>query len=325
MSNARHVLSLARHEYRAALRSRILVVLLVILVIVTAASVYIATAGYASKLADYDAYRAAAQASGLDRIAPSPLAPLSLLRGGLEYLEIIGAVIAIALGYLSISRERANRTLALLQSRPVTAGDRALGSFLGALAVFATLVTATALVGVLSIGLIAHDWISPSEGFQLLLAYLAALLYLGAFYCLGAIATARARSSANGLVVALGIWLLVVLVLPQIGDTLDADNQLPGGLFQALTLDRDGETSVMAHFTGYEKTRTLIEDTSFAKHFERFAFAMTDVKDRYRPFTLGQLLRETRTDIIWLLSATVALFLGLRRTYKHTPSTGGTS
>lgn len=322
-SRRRRILALARHEYRAAVRSRILISLLLILIVVTAASVYIATAGYASKLAEYETYRAAAQA--LDRIALSPLAPLSLLRGGLEYLEIIGAVIAIALGYLSISRERANRTLPLLQSRPVTSGERALGSFAGAMALFATLVAATAAVGILSIGLFAKDWISAPEAFQLLLAYLAAILYLGAFYCLGAIATAKAKTSANGLVIALGVWLVVVLVLPQIGDTLDADNQLPGGLFQALTLDRDGETSVMAHFTGYEKTRTLIEDTSLAKHFERFSFAMTDVKDRYRPFTLVQLLRETRTDIIWLLSAAAAMFLGLRRTYKNTNSTGGTA
>lgn len=322
----RRILTLARHEYRAAVRSKILVVLLLILIIVTAASVYVATADYASKLAEYDAYRAAAQASGLDRIAPSPLAPLSLLRGGLEYLEIIGAVIAIALGYLTVSRDRMNRTLPLLRSRPVTAGELATGSFLGAMGVFATLVTTTAAVGVLSIGLFGNDWISLPEAFQLTLAYLAALLYLGAFYCLGAIATVKAKVSANGLMVALGIWLVVVLVLPQIGDTLDADNQLPGGLFQALTLDHNGEVAVLSHFTGYEKARTSIEEASLAKHFERFSFAMTDVKERYRPFGLSWLLNETRNNLAWLLAYSLALFLGLRRSFRHhTDSTGGTS
>ncbi len=327
MTEARtRVLAIAHHEYRAAVRSRVLVVLLLLLVVVTAASVYVATAGYASSLANYDAYRAAAQASGLDRIAPSPLAPLSLLQGGLEYLEIIGAVIAIALGYLTVSRDRVNRTTPLLRSRPVTSGELATGCFLGAMAIFATLVAVTALVGVLSIGLIGHDWLNASEAFQLVLAYLAALLYLGAFYCLGAIATAKAKVSANGLMIALGIWLLVVLVLPQIGDTLDADNQLPGGLFQALTLDRDGETAVMAKFPGYENTRTGIEEASLAKHFERFAFAMTDVKERYRPFDLAWLLNETRNNIAWLVAYSLTLYLGLRRTFRYdTRHSGGTS
>lgn len=240
-------------------------------------------------------------AGGVARIAPSPLAPLSLLRGSLEYLEIIGAVIAIALGYLTISRERANRTLTLIRSRPVSHDEHAAGSLLGALTVIATLVAITAIVGIACVGVIGNDWINATQGFKLLLAYLAAIIYMGVFYCVGAIATANTRVAANGLMIALGIWLLVVLILPQLGDTLDADNQIPGGLFSALGLDRNGETTILEHFKIYETTRTTIEEVSFSKHFERFAFAMTDVKDKYRGFSLGQLLNEKRNDIGWVL------------------------
>jgi ABC-2 type transport system permease protein len=321
------ILAVAQHEFRAAVRSRILIVLNLLLILVTAASVYIATAGYAAKLAEYETYRAAAQAQGLDRIAPTPLAALSLLRGPLEYLEIIGAVMAISFGYLSVSRERTNRTLALIRTREVTTGELATGSFLGALAVFATLVVTTLVVGIVCIGVIAGDWVSADEMLRIGLAAIAALLYLGAFYCLGAIATARSRFAANGLMFALGIWLLVVLVLPQVGDTMDADNQLPGGLFQALNLDHDGELAVLTHFTGYEKTRTGIEAASLSKHFERFAFAMSDVKERYRPYDLPWLLNETRNDIGWLFAYAVAMFVALRRAFKVQPSIppGGTS
>ena len=98
------VLTLAGHEYRAAVRSRLLVVLVAILVAVTVASVYIGAVDYRSQLADYRAYLDAAQAGGIQQVPPSPLALLSLLRGAMEYLEIIGAVIAITLGYLSVSR-----------------------------------------------------------------------------------------------------------------------------------------------------------------------------------------------------------------------------
>ena len=314
------VLAIAKHEYRAAVRSRILLVLVVLLIAVTVTSVYIASAGYAATLAEYETYRAAAQAQGLDRIAPSPLAALSLLQGTFEYLEIIGAVVAISLGYLSVSRERVNRTLSLIRTRPVTAGEHATGTFLGAMAVFATLVATTLVVGIVCVGLLATDWVSPGELFQISLAAVAALLYLGAFYCLGAIATAKSAFAANGLLIALGIWLVVVLVLPQIGDTMDADNQLPGGLFQALGLDHDGEVAVLQHFTGYERIRTGIEEASLSKHFERFAFAMSDVKPRYRPFDLPWLLNETRNDIAWLLAYAAAMTLGLRRTFKTQPT-----
>lgn len=322
----RRTLTVARHEYRAAVRSRTLLFLLVLLVVVTAVSVHNATEGYAASVAEYEAYRAAAQAAGLDRIAPSPLAPLSLLQGAFEYLEIIGAVIAIAMGYLTVARERANRTLPLLRSRPLTSRELATGGFLGAMALFATLTLATAVVGVVGVGLGGHDWLAPDELLQLGLAHVATLLYLGAFYCLGAVAATLARSAANGLVAALGIWLAVVLVLPQIGDTMDADNQLPGGLFQALTLDHDGEVAVLAHFTGYERIRTGVEELSLSKHYERFAFAMSDVKERYRPYDLGWLLHEKRHDIWWLTGSAVVMFLALRRvvaTQRPVPPGGG--
>jgi ABC-type transport system involved in multi-copper enzyme maturation permease subunit len=322
--NSSRIVALAHHEFRAAVRSRILAVLVAILVVITTVSVYIASVEFRSKLADYEAYKAAAQAGGLQTIAPSLLAPLSLLRGSIEYLEIIGAVIAIALGYLSVSRERSNRTLPLVLSRPVSTGEFA-GSGLGAVAVISTLVAATAAVAVLCVGVIGHHWISPMEAFKLLLAYVAAVMYLGVFYALGAVMTARSKVSANGLMVALGVWVLIVLVLPQIGDTLDADNQIPGGLFKSLTLDRAGETEVLKHFASYEKTRTSIEEVSFAKHYERFAFAMTDVKEKYHGFSLPHLLGAKRNDIGWLAFYALAFAALLRRTYRRITYQGAQS
>lgn len=313
----RRVAALAGHEYRAAVRSRTLGVLLAVLVAVTAVSVYIGAVGYRSQLADYEAYRAAAQAGGLTQIAPSPLAPLSLLRGSFEYLEIIGAVVAIVLGYLSVTRERSGRTLGLVRSRPVTAAELAAGTLLGALGVMATLVAVVAAVGVVSLGVIGNDWVNADQAFRLLLAYIAATIYLLAFYGLGAVAVMRSTVAANGLMVALGIWLVVVLVLPQIGDTLDADNQLPGGLFAALGLNHDGEVAVLTHFTGYERFRTWTEEASLAKHVERFTFAMTDVKERYRGQSLAFLFGQTRNDIVWLLGSLLALVAVVPHTVRR--------
>jgi len=322
MANDRRqrILAIARHEYRAAVRSRILVVLLGILIVTTAGSVVIASAEYASRLADYQAYRAAAVAGGATRIAPSPLAPLSLLRGAFEYIEYIGAVIAITLGYLTVSRERVNRTLPLIMSRPITTGELAAGSLLGAVWVITTLVAATTAVAVLSVGLVGHDWINPGQAGKLLLAFVAAIIYMATFYSLGAFATASSKVATNGLMAALGIWLVVVLVLPQIGDTLDADNQLPGGLFAALGLGHDGEVQILTHFATYETIRTSIEAASFAKHFERFAFAMTDVKERFRTLSLPDLFFQVRFSIVWILLYAGALPIALNRSFRKQPA-----
>ena len=316
----RRVAALVHHEYRAATRSRILVILLSILVAVTIASVFIASVTHRSQVAEYEAYKAAATASGLARIAPSPLAAMSLLRGAFEYLQIIGAVIAIALGYLSVSRERNNRTLPLLRSRPVSGGELATANLLGAVAVFATLVAVTAVAGVVCIGVIGHDWINYGELGQLSLAYLASMIYMTGFYALSVFTTARSKNAINGLFIALGVWLIIVLVFPQIGDTLDSDNQVPGGLFKALGLNRADETTVLNHFSVFETIRTRIEYLSFAQHYQRFAFAMADVKERYRPFGFGGLMARVWTDLAWVLAWPVLLIVGQRRAIKNQPS-----
>ena len=318
--NSQRSLTLAKHEYRAALRSRILVALLGILIVVTIGSVYIASVTHRSQVADYQAYAAAAQASGLAKIAPSPLAPMSLLRGGFEYLQIVGAVIAIALGFLSVSRERSNRTLALLRSRPISAGELASGTLLGAVAIIATLVATTAVVGVVCIGMIGNDWLSPQEYLQLLLAYCAAVIYMTGFYALSVYTTAKAKAATNGLFIALCVWLVIVLVFPQIGDTLDSDNQVPGGLFKAIGLNRADETTVLSHFSIFETTRTRIEYVSFAQHFQRFAFAMADVKERYRPLGLGGLMARVWTDLAWVLAWPILLISGQRHALRNQPT-----
>lgn len=325
MSNPPLTLTLAHHEYRAALRSKVLVTLLTVLVVVTVTSVLIGALDYRSALADYEAYRQAAIAGGVARVAPSPLQLLSLLRGAMEYIEIVGALIAIVLGYLSVTRERSSGTLSLLRTRPVTGAQLAVGNALGALGLVATLMAVSLVIAVLSLGVIGHDWIDAAQLTRLLLAYGAGLVYLMTFYFLAVLITARSTRPVNGLAAALVIWLIVVLILPQIGDTLDADNQVPGGLFAALGLGHDGEVAVLAHFGTYERVRTSLEAASLSKHFERFVFAMTDVKEKYRGFTLSQLLTVTTSNIAWMAIYLAALATAGMRTLRTSrlTTTGG--
>jgi ABC-type transport system involved in multi-copper enzyme maturation permease subunit len=306
MTNSR-LLALASHDFRAAFRNRVLAALLLTLLVVTTVSVLVAAFDYRAQLDEYLSYKAAAEAAGIDSVPALPLRPLQLLRPVVEYLEIIGAVIAIALGYLSVARERGNRTLWLLRTRPVSAGELAFGPALGAVALITTLVIVTATIGVVSIGVWGHDWIDGEQAVKVVLWGMASIAYMGVFYCLGAALTARSRVLANGLVAALVVWLVVVLIIPQIGDTMDPDNQVPGGLFSALNLDKSHETRVLAKFDTYERVRNGIEELSFAKHYERFAFAVLDVKDKYRDMSIAQLVTETRSDIIWMLAYGVVL------------------
>ena len=122
---SRTILTLAGHEYRSAVRSRVLILLILSMVVITAGAITIASYDFRAQLADYHAYVRDATAAGVTTIAPPQLFPLQLLRGVLEYVQIIGAVLAIGLGYLSIARERTGNTLALIMSRRTVSLDRA--------------------------------------------------------------------------------------------------------------------------------------------------------------------------------------------------------
>lgn len=314
------VITLARHEYRSALRSRVLAALVITLLAVTAVSILVGTFEYRTQLADYQAYRAAAVAAGVIRVPPLPLAPLQLLRGAIEYIEIVGAVIAIALGYLSVARERGNRTLPLIRTRPVSTGQLTLGTALGAIALISTLVLATGVLAVLALGLIGGDWINGVEALKLAIVCVASVVYMTAFYCLGALLAARSRVLANALVGALVIWLAVVLIVPQIGDTLDADNQVPGGLFSTLKVDKQHERAIIADFGTYERVRTDLEQLSPAKHYERFAFAALDIKQSYRGVSIRALLAHKLADIAWMVACAAALGVGMWWSFRRQPA-----
>jgi ABC-2 type transport system permease protein len=277
-------------------------------------------------IASYD-FRAlaAAYASHPTGNAPPQGLPLQLLRGTMEYIQIIGAVVAIALGYLSVARERTGNTMPLIASRPVPTRALFLGRILGATALLGAVMLATAVIAVLSIGLVGGHWLGGTELLQLAIACVASVVYMLLFYALGTWVTARSRVLANGLAVALVIWLTVVLIIPQIGDTMDPDNQVPGGLFNALQVKKPQELQVLAHFKTYETIRNTGEETSITKHFERFTFAFLGIKTNYIGMSLGNLLSAKRGDIAWaaLYGGVVAAGMAsaLRRERAIRPST----
>ncbi len=311
------VRALARHEYRSALRSGVLLLLILSMVLVAAGSVAIASYDFKAQVADYQAYLAQAKASGAPVASAPQFVPLQLLRGTIEYVEIIGAVLAIGLGYLAVARERSSNTLPLILSRPVRGRDLFLGRLTGAAALVTTILAATAAIASLVVGTVGGHWLTGTELIRLALTFGIAILYLLIFYALGTWLSARSKVVANGLVVAVAIWLSVVLIIPQIGDTMDPDNQVPGGLFAALQVKKPDEKRVLAHFSNYERIRNGLEETSLTKHFERLTFAITGIKDKYNGKPLGTIAYAKRADIaslaVYVALLGVLMWRGLKR------------
>jgi ABC-2 type transport system permease protein len=96
-----------------------------------------------------------------------------------------------------------------------------------------------------------------------------------------------------------------VLIIPQIGDTLDPDNQVPGGLFNSLHIEKANQLLILEKFSRYEKMRDSLEQTSLTKHYERLAFALLGIKDTYNGKSLEFVFNDRMVDVWWICLASI--------------------
>ena len=288
-------------------RDRLFAILIGFLALATVISVAVASADFRNQLDAYNLYVANLAQSGSTITAAAPqLFPLQLLRGGIEYLEILGALFAIVLGYGTVAKEKYRGTLALFLSRPVDrfsfAGGKVLGLAIVWLGVVAAL-TALSLGAVVTIG---HAPIHAIDVARLLIVGGFAWLYLVFWTALAVGLTALSTRLSTGLIVALVIWLAFVLVIPQIGDTMDPDNQVPGGLFASLQIQKSDELAVLAQFSAFDDIRNGVEVSSVTKHFERLSFAFLGIKNQYNQQPLSLVWMAMLPYAITLIAATFA-------------------
>ncbi|POH72499.1 ABC transporter permease [Arthrobacter glacialis] len=300
------VLVLARKELTDLRRNRFMVVLFVFLAIAVVLSVVVAAADFRLKIAGYNHYVDALTAAGSAATAPAPqLFPLQMLRGGIEYLEIIGSLFAVVLGYSIITKEKGRGTLQLIFSRPLGRYAFATGKILSLALLWTVTVTGLFLVITATLLLVGNAPLQGGDYLRLGLAAAHTIGYLIMWSLLAMALSSLTRRTGTGLILALVLWLIVVLIIPQIGDTMDPDNQIPGGLFASLQVDKSHEQAVMAHFTGYETTRDLIEQTSVTKHYERATFAYLGIKNDYNQKSLGFIWAGTFNNTLWLLAGLI--------------------
>lgn len=301
------IVTVARKEILELRRDRLFLILIGFLAIVTLISVAVGAADFRAQLDAYNTYVAevAASGSGVTPAAPQ-LFPLQLLRGGVEYLEILGALFAIVLGYSTIAKEKHRGTLALLLSRPTQRFALIGGKIAALAAIWAVVVLALSVVSAVAVVTIGGGTLTGTDLIRLALSSGFAWLYLVFWSAIAITVTVLTWRLSAGLIIALVIWLAFVLIIPQIGDTMDPDNQVPGGLFAALQIQKPDELAVLAQFAGFDGIRNGLEVSSVTKHFERISFAFLGIKDQYNQQPLALVWVAMLPYILTLTAAALA-------------------
>ncbi len=140
---------------------------------------------------------------------------LSMLRNMTTYISLLGALVAIVLGFQVISEDLRAGVFPLISSRPIPRNQYAVGKLTAlfgsvlALLILAGLTTAATVLLMPGIHLAANDWLS------LIQFYGVSALFLTAFGSMAMASAAWSRSESVGLLVPVTVWLVLTFVFPQ--------------------------------------------------------------------------------------------------------------
>lgn len=303
------VRTIAIRDIRDATRDRFILIVTSFLGVAALVALLTGAIALRGDVATYEAAKASLLALGksADAIRPPEFYPLRLLRGAIEQIEIIGAAVAILIGYRSAASERGRQTLALMLTRPMrrwqfVAGKMTAGIGLLAVGLAVVLGGLTLLLHIMSgVGLASDDLL------RIALVWCVAVAYTSCFFLVSFILALHMKQPTHALLVAFAIWLMLVLIAPQVGDTLDPDNQVAGGVFKQLNIAKPDQVEIMKGFATFETIRDGIEQVSVTKHFERFTFAVLGIKTTYAGLPLGPILIEMMGNLIWIFLTALGL------------------
>lgn len=304
------IIEIAKKEISDAFRNKLFLSILILLLVLTIVSIVLGSFQVKLAMDNYTNSISFLQSLGKAELPPMPnLNPISASKGFVNYIGMVGALLAIVLGNTAISKEHKNGTMRLILSRGVFRDTFLNGKLLGNLAILAGITILTEIITFVSLVAIGGISLSADDVIRLLLFFGMSFLYMTFFTVLSmGIATVSTKGS-RALLITVIIWLMLSFVLPQIGDTMDMDNQIPGGFFSSMGMSRDQEQQVLQQFKFYETLRDGVEEMSPTKHYERISYALLNVKPGFETNTPWAVVGLKWVNLLGLLAPSIAVWL----------------
>lgn len=304
------MIEIAKKEIRDVFRNKLFLAILVMLLVLTIVSIVLGSYQVKISLDNYNNSISFLKSLGKAELPPMPnLNPISASKGFVNYIGMVGALMAIVLGNTAISKEHRNGTLRLILTRSVFRDTFMNGKLLGNLIVLTGITVVTGVITFVSLAAISGVSLSSNDVIRLLLFFLMSFLYMAFFMVLSMGVASISSKGSRALLITVIVWLVLSFVFPQIGDTMDMDNQIPGGFFSSMGMTRDQEHQVLQQFKFYETVRNGIEEMSPTKHYERISFALLNVKPGFEANTPWEVVGLKWIDLMGLVIPSVGLWL----------------
>ena len=210
------IATFASHQVLSLRRQRVFLAMLATLLTMTALAGVLGWSSHQTIVRVYDEAVKLLAATG----KPAPPNPfllkptLSLLSNMVVYIPLIGALLALIVGHLSIVDDETNGTGRLVFSRQISRTSYVLGKITSAAIILAVVLAASLAVSVVAL-LVVNRTIAGGDLGRLLLFYALSWLYLMAFALIGIVTVLMTRRRSTALLSAIGAWLVITFVIPQ--------------------------------------------------------------------------------------------------------------
>ena len=289
-------LIIARKEFRAAFRNRLFLTITLLFLGLSILSVYIGSTTKRAEMRIYDARVATLQAEGAAVIPAAPeIHTLTILANLTEYVAIVGAILAVILGYNTLIEEKESGGLKLILSRPVYRDQLLVGKLLGNAAVIASLLGLVFLFNLILLVAIGGIWPTLGEVARLFTFTVMALAYMLIFLTVSLFLSIRLNNGATVFLISLTLWVLVSFVVPQMADAMMVNSSVVNSISGAIN-QIPQETAVSQ----------AINYLSPTWHLRNIGGELLQFTAGSSAISTGTLLGHTLTTLLVLLVPTVA-------------------
>jgi len=193
-------LTIAQKEFQSAVRTKRFLVFGIIFVLLALIGAYYGNADLAKSISP---------TSGAPNPATQPIN--YVISVAYSYSQVILTILALALSYDALTRERSERTLVQLLMRPIRRSTIFFGKFVAYLAAAGGLFVGTTLVLYIGLSLITRKFPSSSDVDYLFLSMGIMLLYVMSFIAIGLLISSLTRTSLDSLLGAVFVWILLLI------------------------------------------------------------------------------------------------------------------
>jgi len=212
------IATIARHQILSLRRQRTFLWLLATFLVMTALAGVLGWSSHRTIVGVYDESVKLLATQGL----PAPENPfrlkptLSLLSNMVVYIPLIGALLAIVLGHISLADDETDGIGRLVFSRRINRTTYIVGKAVGAAVVLFSILAVSLAVSTLALVIVNRALPSFGEFGRLAGFYGLSLLYLMVFAFVGMATVLLTHRRSLALLTAMGVWLVITFAVPQV-------------------------------------------------------------------------------------------------------------